>query len=171
MSATWASAASMSRGASRRAASDLTTITESVCPSRSCRSREKRSRSFSTAVRASSCRVARSSITVSDRVRIAAVTAPEMKVPYPMVHGSEALSPRQTATRLATAARPNRLSSSCRWRRMTPQANESRGKNSSQVPPYPIASPNVTTAITASSTYDTGLSRFLLSNPRNTTEM
>ncbi|RPK52221.1 hypothetical protein EES39_02800 [Streptomyces sp. ADI92-24] len=71
----------MSCGAILRAASDLTTITEMVWPSRSCRSREKRSRSFSTAARASSCRVERSSITVSDRVSSAAVTAPEMNVP------------------------------------------------------------------------------------------
>lgn len=114
--------------------------------------------------------MARSSVTVSDRVRIAAVTAPEMKVPYPMVQGSELLPPRQMATHVATAARPNMPNISCRLRRMVPQASESRGKNSSQLPPYPIASPNVTRAITASSTYDTGLSRFLFSNPRNTTE-
>ncbi len=125
----------MSRGASLRAASDLTTITESVWPSRSCRSREKRSRSFSTAVRASSCRVARSSITVSDRVRIAAVTAPEMKVPYPSVHGVDALSSRHTAIRQAATARPSSPTASRRWRRIVPQARESSGKKSSQLPP------------------------------------
>ncbi len=88
MSAIRAGDASMSWGAGRRAASDSTTITESVWPSGSCRSRENRSRSFSTAARAGPCRVARSSLTISARVRIAAVTAPEMKVPYPMAVAS-----------------------------------------------------------------------------------
>lgn len=70
----------MSRGASRRAASDFTTITDRVWPSRSCRSREKRSRSSSTARRASSSRAARNSRTASERERIAAVTIVEIQV-------------------------------------------------------------------------------------------
>ncbi len=81
MSVTCASAASRSRGASRRAASDLTTITDNVCPSRSCRSRENRSRSSSTARRASSSRAARNCRTASDRERIAAVTIVDRNVP------------------------------------------------------------------------------------------
>lgn len=58
-----------------------------------------------------------------------------------------------------------------RPRRIVPQASENNGKNSSQLPPYPIASPNVRAPIAASSTYDVTLSRFLRSKPRNTTEM
>ncbi|WP_176740285.1 hypothetical protein [Streptomyces sp. Ncost-T10-10d] len=68
-------------------------------------------------------------------MRIAAVTAPEMKVPYPIAHGSEPPFPRHTAMRLATTARESRPTANCRWRRTVPQASESSGKNSSQLPP------------------------------------
>lgn len=81
MSVTCASAASVSSGTSRLAASDLTTITDMVCPSRSCRSREKRSRSSSTARRASSRRASRNSRTVSASRTIVAVTSAETAVP------------------------------------------------------------------------------------------
>ncbi len=134
MSATCARAASRSRGASRRAASDFTTITESVWPRRSWRSRENRSRSFSTAVRASSSRVARSSRTVSFRARIAAVTITEMNVPYTTPNESQPSRQNVTAATPATSGKVIRDSSLPR-RTTAPTARPRSGKSSSHSRP------------------------------------
>ncbi len=133
MSVIWPSAASMSRGASRRAASDFTTITDRVCPSRSCRSRENRIRSFSTARRANSSRAARSSRTASERERIAAVTIVDRNVPYAMLMASVPARTPETAP--ASAARPMPVLPSHGPRSTAPVARPSSGKKYSQLPP------------------------------------
>ena len=93
MSAAWAAAASGSRPARRRTASALTTITDSVCPSRSCRSRLNRSRSSTTATRASSLRVRRSSSTVSISRRNEVVAIPASSTPPAVVQNTTPRSP------------------------------------------------------------------------------